>query len=218
MEIGTDSPYHWTNLVARMTETQNKQKNCENKKNRCKEKNDLNVTQYHTNISSDKGTQNVDNEMFMNFLSRLLPTQLNSNDTYIDNKLDTQESIKIKIANLVLHKLGITDDKFKKYIDNGEGLNVTSMTQDLLNNVNIKNKAKSHDFLIVLQYDGGSYGYIQYTGTYSDAKKHALRCLAKEFGQDMFLEKDTLISSHPIYTVGHQHIKCTVIPHIRGIW
>lgn len=232
MEIGTDSPYHWTNLVSQMTNNQNKQKDTKsNRKDRRREKNDpfvsqsdvrKNDTKQGNTIGSSIGNigTNTDNAMFMNLLSSLLPSHQNTGiDNEMNSKSDTEGSIRVKIANLVLHKLGITDEKFKKYIDNGEGLEVTSMVQDLLNKVNMKTKgSKLYDFLIVVQYEGGSYGYIEYTGTYSDAKKHSLRCLAKEFGQDMFLEKDTLISSHPIYTVGHQHVKCTVIPHIKGIW
>lgn len=224
MEIGIDSPYHWTNLVAQMT-SQNKPENKQNRKDRRKEKKNTYIQ--HTKDKNTDNTQainhttNSNNEISIDssiskLLSSLLPTNKSPG---ISSITDTEESIKIKIANLVLHKLGITDEKFKKYINDEEGLEVTSMVQDLLNGVSMKTKgSKLYDFLIVVQYEGGSYGYIEYTGTYSDAKKHSLRCLAKEFGQDMFLEKDTLISSHPIYTVGHQHVKCTVIPHIKGIW
>lgn len=155
-----------------------------------------------TPIETNTSMQNVmTNPVFAGLFSSLMQQM----DIEVDE-------LKENIVQKVLAKLGIDSSKLETLCSNGKG-------RDILASVDNLDDRKSHDFLIVHTYPQGNYGYIRYSGSYNDAKKHALLCLGKEHGMYNSLpdEEGYCVRKYPIYTLETEKVRIEVIPHASWI-
>lgn len=120
--------------------------------------------------------------------------------------------LKENIVKRVLTKIGIDPSSLEDLHEKGKSNDILTSLDDL-------SYSKSHDFLIVLTYKNDRYGYISYTGTYEDAKKHALYCLGKEHGMHGCLpnEQSYLVRRYPIYTLETDYVRIEVVPHASWV-
>lgn len=135
----------------------------------------------------------------------------NSPNKELPKEENNIEELKEKIVESVLKKIGIPISQLDDLCSRGKG-------HDIISSIEKLEDSKAHDFLIAYTYNSGAYGYIHFTGNYIEAKKHALLCLAKDYGVDgSAREEDVLIREFPVYTIGTDKVKIEVLPHASWI-
>lgn len=144
----------------------------------------------------------MQNPMFANMLSQMMSNASES------------EKIMEKVLDIVMKKIGITHERFEKLCSEGKENQILSLVTTLTT-------TRSHEFIICTTYcngnngfDDGSYGYTAFTGTFKDAKKHALEVLGHEHRMTDGIpnEKTYLVRKYPIYTLQTNAVRVQVYP------
>jgi len=144
----------------------------------------------------------VQNPMFANMLSQMMSSASES------------EKVMEKVLDIVMKKIGLTHEIFEKLCSEGKENQILSL-------VNTLTTTRSHEFIICTTYcngnngfDDGSYGYTAFTGTFKDAKRHALQVLGLEYRMTDGIpdEKTYLVRKYPIYTLQTNAVRVQVYP------